>query len=79
MIGLVRAEFGLTALAGTGLSFEGYFRRSLFYGGRHWVAINKFLETNDLSHLEAFVGLELRDSQGRFHPFEGRPNVLRSR
>jgi hypothetical protein len=33
--------------------------------GRHWVAINKFLETNDLSHLEAFVGLELRDSQGR--------------
>ena len=45
--------------------------------GRHWVAINKFLETNDLSHLGPFVGLELRDSQGRFHPFEGRPNVLR--
>ena len=31
--------------------------------GRHWVAINKFLETNDLSRLEAFVGLELSDSQ----------------
>ena len=45
--------------------------------GRHWVAINRLLETNDLSHLEAFVGLELRDSQGRFHPFGGRPNVLR--
>jgi hypothetical protein len=32
--------------------------------------------TNDLSQLEAFVGLEHRDSQGWFHPFEGRPNVL---
>jgi hypothetical protein len=39
----------------------------------------EFLETNDLSHLEAFVGLELRDSQGWFYPFEGRPNVLRKR
>jgi hypothetical protein len=47
--------------------------------GRHWVPINKFLETNDLSHLEAFVGLELRNSQGWFHPFEGRPNVVRTR
>ncbi len=45
--------------------------------GRHWVAINKFLETNDPSHLEAFLGLGLRDNQGRFHPFETRPNVLR--
>jgi hypothetical protein len=45
--------------------------------GRHWVAINKFLETNDPSHLEAFVGLGLRDTQGRIHPFETRPNVLR--
>ena len=45
--------------------------------GRHWVAINKFLETNDASQLEAYVGLGLRDIQGRFHPFETRPNVLR--
>jgi hypothetical protein len=45
--------------------------------GRHWVAINKFLETNNPAHLEAFVGLGLRDSQARFHPFETRPNVLR--
>jgi hypothetical protein len=45
--------------------------------GRHWVAINKFLETNDPSHLEPFVGLGLRDTRGRFHPFETRPNVLR--
>jgi hypothetical protein len=50
------------------------------YGQRYRAPLgcnNKLLETNDLSHLEAFVGLELRDSQGRFHPFEGRPNVLR--
>jgi hypothetical protein len=30
--------------------------------GRHWVAINKFLDTNDPSHLEAFIGSGLRDS-----------------
>jgi hypothetical protein len=45
--------------------------------GRHWVAINKFLESNDPAHLEPFVGSGLRDSRRRFHPFETRPNVLR--
>ncbi len=44
---------------------------------RHWIAINLFLETNDPSHLAAFVGRGLRDSSGAFHPFETRPNVLR--
>ncbi len=44
---------------------------------RHWIAINLFLETNDSSHLSAFVGKGLRDSAGAFHPFETRPNVLR--
>jgi hypothetical protein len=44
---------------------------------RHWTAINLFLETNDPSHLAAFVGKGLRDSAGAFHPFETRPNVLR--
>ncbi|MFZ0600855.1 MAG: hypothetical protein WAN05_05705 [Roseiarcus sp.] len=44
---------------------------------RHWIAINQFLETNDPSHLAAFVGKGLRDSAGAFHPFETRPNVLR--
>jgi hypothetical protein len=42
--------------------------------GRHWVAINKFLESNDQSHLEPFVGLGLRDTRKRFWPFETRPN-----
>ena len=31
---------------------------------RHWIAINLFLETNDPSHLAAFVGKGLRDSKG---------------
>jgi hypothetical protein len=44
---------------------------------RHWIAINLFLETNDASHLGAFVGKGLRDTAGAFHPFETRPNVLR--
>jgi hypothetical protein len=44
---------------------------------RHWIAINHFLETNNPSHLAAFVGKGLRDSKGVFHPFETRPNVLR--
>ena len=45
--------------------------------GRHWAAINRFLETNDVSYLSPFVGLGLRDTKGGFHPFETRPNVLR--
>ena len=44
---------------------------------RHWTAINLFLETNNPSHLAAFVGKGLRDTSGAFHPFETRPNVLR--
>jgi hypothetical protein len=44
---------------------------------RHWIAINLFLDTNDPSHLAAFVGKGLRDSKGVIHPFETRPNVLR--
>ena len=43
----------------------------------HWIAINQFLETNNPSHLAAFVGKGLRDSSWAFHPFETRPNVLR--
>jgi hypothetical protein len=45
--------------------------------GRHWVAINRFLESNDPSHLELFVRQGLRDTRGRFWPFETRPNILR--
>jgi hypothetical protein len=45
--------------------------------GRHWDAINKFLNSNNPAPLQPFVGLGLRDLHGRFHPFETRPNVLR--
>ena len=44
---------------------------------RHWIAINHFLETNNPTYLEAFVGKGLRDANEAFHPFETRPNVLR--
>jgi hypothetical protein len=44
---------------------------------RHWTAINLFLETNNPTHLAAFVGKGLRDTSGTFHPFETRANVLR--
>ena len=40
---------------------------------RHWIAINLFLETNDPSHLAAFVGKGLRDNKGVFHPIRDPP------
>jgi hypothetical protein len=43
---------------------------------RHWTAINHFLDTNSPTYLAAFVGKGLRGSNGVFHPFETRPNVL---
>lgn len=45
--------------------------------GRYWSSISKFLETNDIEHLAPFAGEGVRDSVGKFHPFEVRPNVLR--
>jgi hypothetical protein len=45
--------------------------------GRYWGHVNRFLESNRLSHLEPFVGKGVRDIQGRAYPFEVRPNVLR--
>jgi hypothetical protein len=35
---------------------------------RHWIAINLFLETNNPTHLAAYVGKGLRDASGAFHP-----------
>jgi hypothetical protein len=43
----------------------------------HWAAVNRYLDTNDASHLQPFVGKGLRDTEGVFHPYETRPNVLR--
>jgi len=44
---------------------------------KFWNAINKFLDTNDASHLEPFQGTGIRDAQGKFHPWETDPNILR--
>ena len=43
---------------------------------RHWIAINLFLETNDPSHLAAFVGKGLRDSKRRVPPLRDPPKRL---
>ena len=43
----------------------------------YWSHVNKFLDTNKLEHLAPFVGKGARDIEGRLHPFEVRPNVLR--
>ncbi len=45
--------------------------------GKYWVAVNKFLRSNVKSHLDAFVGMGIRDLRGKLHPYETRPNVLR--
>jgi hypothetical protein len=45
--------------------------------GHYWVAVNRFLRTNDPSHLVPFEGQGVRDVAGRLWPFETRPNVLR--
>jgi hypothetical protein len=45
--------------------------------GQYWVAVNRFLATNDPSHLAPFDGKGVRDQSGRWVPFETRPNVLR--
>jgi hypothetical protein len=45
--------------------------------GAYWSAVNAFLDTNDIRQLEPFVGKGVNDLNGRFYPFEVRPNVLR--
>ena len=45
--------------------------------GRHWNAVNRFLDTNNPSFLQSFDGMGMRDVGGKFHPYETRPNVLR--
>ena len=45
--------------------------------GRYWIGVNRFLNTNNASHLAPFVGRGVRDINGRFFEFEVRPNTLR--
>ena len=39
-------------------------------------AVKDFLENNEISYLEPFVGAAISDISGRRHPLETRPNVL---
>jgi hypothetical protein len=43
---------------------------------RHRAAVKHFVESNDASHLEPFIGVSVRDTSGRRHLLETRPNVL---
>jgi hypothetical protein len=44
--------------------------------GHYWNAVNEFLATNKRAFLEPYEGLGVRDINGKFWPFEVRPNVL---
>lgn len=44
--------------------------------GQYANAAGRFLRSNDLTHLEPFMGDGLTDVQGRFFPFETDPNAL---
>jgi hypothetical protein len=45
--------------------------------GHYWIGVNRFLRTNEPSHLQPFKGKGIRDIAGKYFPFETRPNVLR--
>ena len=45
--------------------------------GHYWSAVNSFLASNDPAHLDPYVGQGVRDVNGKFWPFEVRPNTLR--
>jgi hypothetical protein len=45
--------------------------------GHYWVAVNRFLRSNESSHLTPFIGKGVRDAAGKYHPFETGPNNFR--
>ena len=45
--------------------------------GYYWNAVNRFLMTNDASHLDSFRNHGVRDADGKYHPWETNENVLR--
>ncbi len=44
--------------------------------GLYLAAVTRFLETNDAAALAPFAGQGVRDTHGRYHSFEVRPNAL---
>src|SRR6185312_8596252 len=51
--------------------------RSKTLVGKYWSAVNKFLVTNNISHLRPFRDVGVRDTSGKRHVFETDPNALR--
>jgi hypothetical protein len=45
--------------------------------GHYWNAVNRFLGSNDPTHLTPFIGKGVRDGSGKYYSFEVRPNTLR--
>ena len=45
--------------------------------GVYWNAVNRFLNTNDIAHLQAIKNGGVTDMKGKYHPFELRPLRLR--
>lgn len=44
--------------------------------GQYLAAVARFLDTNDATRLAPYAGRGVRDTSGRFHAFEVRPNEL---
>lgn len=44
---------------------------------RYWIAVNKFIDSNNPAFLKGFVGEGIRDANGQFHKWETGPNTLR--
>ncbi len=62
-----RAKFRWVTVSYDQASFIGYY----------WNAVNRFLGSNDRSHLTPFVGKGVRDVSRKYFPLEVRPNTLR--
>jgi hypothetical protein len=45
--------------------------------GQHNAAVKTFRDTNDISHLRPFEGRTFKDTSGRTHILETRPNIIR--
>lgn len=56
------------------IRLDGYEQASL--NGRYLAGVKSFINTNDSEFLSEFVGLSVRDANGKLHPFETDENTL---
>ena len=70
-----RLMTALTTRGAIELKLPGFDEASLV--GRHNAAVKAFMDTNEISHLQPFEGLTVKDASGRTHVLETRPNVIR--